>query len=65
MTTYRWYSIGQRRDSEKIEILGWSRDKIAALGRQGVVAVYHASSRKMAAGMAQRDHGFEIEWKKF
>jgi hypothetical protein len=61
----RWYIIGKRPGSEKIEILGWSRDKIAALGRQGVIAVYYASSRKAAAGMARRDRGFEIDWRKF
>jgi hypothetical protein len=65
MATYRWYSVGRRRGSGKTGILGWSRDKIAALGRQGTVAAYYASSREMAARKAQADRGFEIEWRKF
>jgi hypothetical protein len=72
---YRWYSIGFRRTdqqirlgqpaTEKPEILGWSRNRITALGRTGTVAVYYASSRRMAARMAKHDRGFDIEWKKF
>lgn len=66
MANYRWYSVGHRRpDSSKIEILGWSRDRMAALGRPGTIAVYHASSRKSAATKAKADRGFDIEWKKF
>ena len=47
--TYRWYTIGRRRGSSKIEILGWSRNRIAALARPGTINAYHASSREMAA----------------
>jgi hypothetical protein len=65
MTTYRWYSIGRRRDSAAIEILGWSRNQAAALARPGTVAAYHASSRKMAARKAKADRGFDIDWRKF
>ena len=65
MTRYRWYSVGRRRDSDKIEILGWSRTRSGAMLRQGTIAVYYASDRKIAAGMAKRDRGFDIEWRKF
>jgi len=65
MATYRWYIIGTRRDSETVQILGWSRDRIAALGRPGVIAVYYASSRRMAARLAKADRGFEIKWRKY
>lgn len=62
---YRWYSIGRPRDSDRIVILGWSRDQAAALRRAGTVAVYWASSRQMAARKARHDRGFDIEWRKF
>ena len=74
MATYRYYSIGHRYATRnqpgpdnpgKIEILGWSRDHGRAAHVQGTIAVYYASSRKMAAGMARRDRGFDIDWRKF
>jgi hypothetical protein len=73
MATYRYYSVGHRYptlrstepESDKIVILGWSRDRDRAMRVRGTVAVYHASSRKMAAGMARRDRGFDIDWRKF
>lgn len=65
MTTYRWYSVGRRRGSDRIEILGWSRSRAGAMNKNGTVAAYWASNRQMAAGMAKRDRGFEIEWRKF
>lgn len=72
MARYRWYSVGQRHstlsqtepDSNQIVILGWSRDRMKALKVKGTIEAYYASSRQMAARMARRDRGFEIEWKK-
>jgi len=73
MATYRWYSVGQRYatqsqpapDSDKIVILGWSRDRLRAMRVKGTIEAYYASSRRMAARMAKADRGFEIEWRKF
>jgi hypothetical protein len=67
MSTYRWYSVGVRPfdSTQKIQILGWSRDRSRALAVQGTVEAYYASSRKMAARRAKADRGFEIEWRKF
>ena len=67
MASYRWYSVGRRvhGDGKTVEILGWSRDRGRAMAVQGTIEAYYASSRRMAAGMARRDRGFEIEWRKF
>ena len=67
MATYRWYSVGvfPHDSTETVKILGWSKSQPRALAVQGTVAAYYASSRKMAARMAKRDRGFDIEWRKF
>jgi hypothetical protein len=66
--TYRWYSVGIRPvtgDGKTVEILGWSKSQPNALAVKGTIAVYFASSRRMAARMARDDRGFEIEWRKY
>jgi hypothetical protein len=64
MATYRWYSVGpDPRQGGQVAILGWSRDQAHALAHPHTVAVYHASSRAMAARQAKADRGFDIDTK--